>query len=114
MGAGCLSLTPRAEWGGGRESQLGGGPSGSMRGLERGGMAAQRLCTRKKGWDSTLRAFAEFQVREKHHEQIFNLKTSLRLLCGEVIWEEAKRKEWEEASRQEEVGLGPVVLGVET
>lgn len=38
--------------------------------------------------DFTPRAFAEFQVREKQHEQIYNLKTSLRLLCGEVIWGE--------------------------
>lgn len=45
---------------------------------------------RKKGL-FTPKAFAEFQVRGKWHEQIYNLKTSRRLLRGEVIWGEEEK-----------------------
>lgn len=57
-------------------------------GLEEGRIAAQR---RKKRL-FTPRAFAEFQVRGKRHEQIYNLKRSRRLLCGEVIWGEEEER----------------------
>ena len=36
------------------------------------------------------KSFCRISIRVKQHEQIYNLKTSLRLLCGEVIWGEAR------------------------